>query len=150
MALGWGLSAVFLILALAALVLHFARRFALVREADEIANGAAPLNEADAVLVDAALAGTVEALLQSRRKLLDEMDQALAAGDRPGLKRIAHKAAGGFAMYGFGWAAAYCRAVEHDAVRGDAADLGRRVAAVRKYLGGVQIRYRNAGKMEGE
>jgi two-component system response regulator BaeR len=78
------------------------------------------------------------------------MDQALAAGDRVGLRRLAHKAAGGFAMYGFGWAAAQCRAIERDALPGDAADLGSRIAAVRSYLGGVQIRYRNAGTMEGE
>jgi two-component system response regulator BaeR len=113
-------------------------------------NGGAPLNEADAVLVDPVLAGAMEAFLKSRRKLLDEMDQALAAGDRVGLKRLAHKAAGGFAMYGFGWAAAQCRAIERDALPGDAADLGSRIAAVRSYLGGVQIRYRNAGTMEGE
>lgn len=113
-------------------------------------NGAAPLSEADVVLVNPVLAGAMKAFLESRRKLFDEMDQALAAGDRAGLKRLAHKAAGGFAMYGFGWAAAHCRAMERDAALGDAADLGRRVAAVRKHLGGVQIRYGNAGNMEGE
>ena len=115
-----------------------------------VENGGAPLDEADAVLVDPVLAGAVEAFLESRRKLLDEMDQALAAGDRPGLKRIAHKAAGGFAMYGFAWAATHCRAMERDALPGDAADLGRRVAAVRRHLGGVQIRYGNAGNVEGK
>jgi len=91
-----------------------------------------------------------EGFLETRRKFLAEMQEALAQDDRPALKRLAHKVAGGFAMYGFAWAATHCRAMERDALLGDAADLGRRLEAVRRHLGGVQISYRNAGNMEGE
>jgi CheY-like chemotaxis protein len=111
---------------------------------------AAPSGEADAVLLDPDLASMVEGFLETRRRFLAEMQEALAQDDRPALKRLAHKVAGGFAMYGFAWAATHCRTMERDALLGDAADLGRRLEAVRRHLGGVQIRYRNAGNMEGE
>jgi PAS domain S-box-containing protein len=108
----------------------------------------ARFNEADSVLLDPDLADTVAGFLDSRRKLLDEMPQALAKGDRAGFKRLAHKLTGGFALYGFGWAAAQCRAIEHDALEGDAADLGNRAAAVRAHLGSVEIRFRNGSNMD--
>jgi CheY-like chemotaxis protein len=103
----------------------------------------APLNEADAILLDPDLADTVAGFLDSRRQLLDEMPRTLAKGDRAGFKRLAHKLAGGFALYGFGWADSQCRAIEHDALEGEAADLGHRAAAVRAHLGSVEIRFKD-------
>jgi two-component system response regulator BaeR len=87
------------------------------------------------------LKATLPEFLGSRRELLDEMPAALAAGDRAHFKRCAHRLAGSFALYGFAWAAAQCRAIEHDAPGCDQRDLEARVAAVRAHLDRVIIEY---------
>jgi DNA-binding response OmpR family regulator len=101
----------------------------------------AEASAADAVLVDEDLKATVPDFLRSRRELLDEMPAALAAGDRAHFRRCAHRLAGSFALYRFAWAAAQCRALEHDAQDGDQRDLEARVAAVRAHLDRVAIEY---------
>jgi HPt (histidine-containing phosphotransfer) domain-containing protein len=57
------------------------------------------------------------------------------------LRRCAHRLAGSFALYGFAWAAAQCRALEHDAQDGGQRSLEERVAAVRAHLDCVTIDY---------
>jgi PAS domain S-box-containing protein len=93
------------------------------------------------VLVDEDLKAMLPEFLRSRRELLDEMPAALAAGDRTHLRRCAHRLAGSFALYGFAWAAAQCRALEHDAQDGGERSLEERVAAVRAHLDCVTIDY---------
>ena len=85
--------------------------------------GGAPLPESaaeDPVELDPDLEASLPAFFTSRRKALDEMPAALGADDRPRFKRLAHKLGGSFTLYGFRWAAAQCRALERDAVAGDA------------------------------
>ena len=96
---------------------------------------------ADTVRVDEDLKATLPDFLRSRGELLDEMPAALSAGDRTHFKRCAHRLAGSFALYGFAWAAAQCRAIEHDAQEGERRDLEQRVAAVRAYLDRVTVEY---------
>jgi CheY-like chemotaxis protein/HPt (histidine-containing phosphotransfer) domain-containing protein len=107
-----------------------------------------PAEESDAVLIDPDLEASLAGFLESRRKLLDEMPEALAANDRAAFSRLAHKLAGGFALYGFGWAAQRCRALERDADKGDAKKLRKGVAAVCAHLSGASIRIKNGVKME--
>jgi CheY-like chemotaxis protein len=105
---------------------------------------AADSSAADAVEVDADLEAALPAFLASRREALQELAQALAGGERAAAKRLAHKLAGSFSLYGFRWAAAQCKALERAAPAGDAAELGRAAAAVREHLDTVQVRLRAA------
>jgi PAS domain S-box-containing protein len=97
------------------------------------------LLDADAVAVDPDLRASLPAFLESRRRMLEEMPQALAGGDRERFRRLAHKLAGSFVLYGFAWAAAQCRELERAAAGGDAQDLSRRAAAVRAHLDAVNL-----------
>jgi len=97
-------------------------------------------HEKDPVDLDADLRATLPDFLRSRREALDELPQALAAGDREKFRRLAHKLAGSFALYGFKWAGAQCRALQDAAAQGEAADLSRRVSALRTHLDKVEIR----------
>jgi PAS domain S-box-containing protein len=101
----------------------------------------AAASASDAVTIDADLGAALPEFLRSRRKLLDEMLGALAADDRPLFRRLAHRLAGSFALFGFAWAAAHCRAIEGDALAADPRDLEARTAAVLAHLGNVTIEY---------
>jgi len=96
---------------------------------------------ADPVIVEEDLRAALPEFLRSRRQLLDAMPAALATGDRENFRRLAHRLAGSFALYGFTWAAAQCRAIEADALSGDPADLEARAAAVRVRLDQTVIEY---------
>jgi CheY-like chemotaxis protein len=96
-------------------------------------------HEKDPVNLDADLRATLPDFLRSRREALDELPQALAAGDREKFRRLAHKLAGSFALYGFRWAGAQCRALQDASAQGEAADLARRVSALRAHLDKVVI-----------
>jgi len=102
--------------------------------------------EADEVVLDADLEAALPGFLASRREALDEMPRVLGAGDRPGFKRLAHRLAGSFALYGFRWAAAESKALERDA-DGDTGDLILRTAALRKHLDQVKIRVSTKGRI---
>ena len=107
-----------------------------------IASGGVPLGEAseeDAVSLDADLEPALPAFLSSRREALDEMPEALASGDREAFRRLAHRLAGSFALYGFKWASARSRELERDAATGDADDLAARAGAISRHLQHVKI-----------
>jgi PAS domain S-box-containing protein len=112
---------------------------ALAGAATPIKKAEAAAGEADPVRLDADLRATLPEFLRSRREALDELPQALAAGDRVKFRRLAHKLAGSFALYGFKWAGAQCRALQDAAAQGEVADLTRRVGAVREHLDKVVI-----------
>ena len=99
--------------------------------------------ETDAVELDADLEPTLANFLASRRALIDELPAALQA-DRARFKKLAHKLAGSFSLYGFRWAAAQCRALETAALEGHAGELARHVAAVRAHLETATIRVKPA------
>ena len=101
--------------------------------------GEGAAGEGDPVRLDADLRATLPDFLRSRREALDELPQALAAGDREKFRRLAHKLAGSFALYGFKWAGAQCRALQDASAQGEAADLARRVSALRSHLDKVVI-----------
>jgi len=92
------------------------------------------------VLLDPDLRASLPAFLDSRRRLLDEMPGSLAGGDRARFKRLAHKLAGSFVLYGFGWAAEQCKRLEREAESGAPDRLTTAVAAVRAHLDQVTIK----------
>ncbi len=100
------------------------------------------MNPADPVIVEAALRPAIPGFLASRRRLLDEMPAALAAGDRTLFKRLAHRIAGSCALYGFEWAAARADDLENGASTADPAELLARAAEIRAHLDSVAIDYR--------
>jgi CheY-like chemotaxis protein len=96
----------------------------------------------DAIELDPDLEGALPAFLVSRRQALDEMPQALDAGDRGRFKRLAHRLAGSFTLYGFRWAAEQCKALERAAASGESGELRNGAAAVRAHLDVVKVRVR--------
>jgi PAS domain S-box-containing protein len=80
--------------------------------------------------------------LASRRELVHEMTAALARDERETLRRCAHRLAGSFAMYGFGWAAERSREIELAAARIEAAELDTLVARLLTHLEDVEARLR--------
>jgi len=88
---------------------------------------------------DGELRASLPKFLASRRRLLDELAGALAANDRKSFRRVAHKLSGSFSLYGFGWAAEQCRALERYAAGGAAGALEKRVAEVRAHLDDVKM-----------
>jgi PAS domain S-box-containing protein len=101
---------------------------------------AAPTAPSDEILLDPDLEAALPGFLASRREALDEMARALEAGDREAFKRLAHRLAGSFALYGFKWAAIQAKALERDAAEGEAGELAARTAVIRGHLDTVYIR----------
>jgi PAS domain S-box-containing protein len=102
--------------------------------------GKAP-GPADPVEVDLDLRPTLPAFFVSRREALDEIAALLAKDDRAPARRLAHKLAGSFSLYGFKWAAGQCRLIERAAPLGDAAELNGRLDAVRRHLDSVRLNF---------
>ncbi len=90
--------------------------------------------EAEAVLVDPDLEAHLPAFVASRLAMVEELSRALAAGDRALARRTAHKLAGSFALYGFGWAAGEARRIHAEAEKGELAALAPRCAGLRRHL----------------
>ena len=90
--------------------------------------------------LDADLEAALPGFLASRRETLGEMAGALGAGDRARFRRLAHKLAGSFGLYGFRWAAEQCRALQKTATSADAGELARGTDAVRAHLDAVKVR----------
>ena len=95
----------------------------------------------DPVEVDVDLRPTLAAFFVSRRKTLDEIDVSLARGQRAAARRLAHKLAGSFSLYGFKWAAGQCRVLEQTAEGGDRDELTERIEFVRRHLESAQVRF---------
>jgi HPt (histidine-containing phosphotransfer) domain-containing protein len=68
------------------------------------------------------------------------MAQALAAGDRTQLRTVAHRAAGGLALFGFQWAAWQSRRISARAQEGGVQALQDDIARLREHLRSVLVR----------
>ena len=102
--------------------------------------GAGPDSPVD---VDPDLRAALPRFIETRAALVEELRTALAAGDREAARRHAHKLAGSFALYGFAWASAESRAVQHAAAEGDLAPLRERCEALRRHLDTFTLRHRD-------
>jgi CheY-like chemotaxis protein len=100
----------------------------------------ADVKPTDDVVLDADLEAALPGFLSSRREALEELPVVLAANDRETFRRIAHRLAGSFALYGFKWAAIEAKALERDAAEGNAEDLAAGAAKLLAHLESVKIR----------
>ena len=100
----------------------------------------APPSSAAAVCVDPELLQEVPAFLDSRRRMVDAMAGALATGDREQLRTVAHRAAGGLALFGFRWAASQSRGISARAAQADAQELATDIDLLRRHLDEVRVR----------
>jgi signal transduction histidine kinase/DNA-binding response OmpR family regulator len=91
------------------------------------------------VHVDTELLQEVAAFLHSRRQMVEDMASALAAGNRNGLRTVAHRAAGGLALFGFQWAAWQSRQISAAASEGEAGVLSQGIVRLREHLRDVQV-----------
>jgi len=103
------------------------------------AAGQPPLPGDSSVRVDAELRAEVPVFLASRMAMLDAMVAALAAADRAELHRIAHRAAGGLALFGFEWAAWQCRWISAQAATADPGELQQEIDRLRQHLATVAV-----------
>lgn len=134
-------------------------REALLALLHELASSAAPISEpaplapepvatppqpapaaVDAVVkVDPQLLDEVPAFLDSRRRMVEAMAAALAAGDRTQLRTLAHRAAGGLALFGFQWAAWQSRAISAHAPAAEPEHLREGIERLRQHLDQVRV-----------
>lgn len=86
-------------------------------KAQEPAAERAPAPEAEPpVLVPEDLRERLPDFLASRRALIEEARQALTRGELDAVRRVTHRLAGSFALYGYTWAAQGCLRIENTAV----------------------------------
>jgi len=88
----------------------------------------------DSVVIDPEVFGLLESFLPSRYQLLNEMDQAIAQGDREGLRRLAHQLGGSMDLYGFRWAADVCKGIETAAESIEIPSASAKVRDLRRHL----------------
>jgi CheY-like chemotaxis protein len=100
-----------------------------------------PARPEDAVYVDEDLREGLPSFLQSRREAVDSMMESCAAGDAAGVRQLAHRLSGSFALYGFRWAAGHCRLIEHEADSLSRDKIEERLALLRHHLGNVPVRF---------
>lgn len=93
----------------------------------------------DQVLVDAALLDETAPFLDSRRELVAAMRRAVGERDRTGLRSLAHQCGGGFAAWGFDWAAALCLRLERGAAQAGDAVLAQELDALERHLAQVRV-----------
>lgn len=110
----------------------------------------APAGDAGVVRVDPDLLPLLPQFLASREALLRQMREALrsladaqapdaARQARQALRELAHQAAGGLALYGFGWAAAQARQIEREAPQASAEALAALLEPLAQHLATVQV-----------
>ena len=97
---------------------------------------------ADPVPVAARLRNALPGFLESRRELVGRLEEALAAGDAAAARALAHKLAGGFALYGFRWAAEQGKLIERRAGGGALDGLAAMAAGLRRHLEAVRVEIR--------
>jgi signal transduction histidine kinase/DNA-binding NarL/FixJ family response regulator len=88
---------------------------------------------------DADIFAMLQKFFASRSVLLAELRAAIDAGDRAAAGRCAHKLAGSFALYGFTWAAAECRALQQDLARADESALLARCDQLQRHIESVRL-----------
>jgi CheY-like chemotaxis protein len=104
-------------------------------------------SEADLTPFDDDLRELLPAFLVSRRELVEDMVEAMQLGDRDRLRRLAHRLAGSFAMYGLAWGAGHCRDIELAADQIDPVDLFARADALQLHIDRLEARLRAAAEL---
>lgn len=103
----------------------------------------APEQAEDTVVsVDRDLLPEVASFLATRRDLLAQMQTAILARDHEMVRRLAHKLAGSFAVFGFEWAASTCKEIEKSAGTDPSGlvSIKAKAEAVSHHLDTVEVR----------
>lgn len=111
------------------------------------AAAAAPQTESDLPAIDEDLRELLPAFLASRRELVEDMIEAMQLGDRERVRRLAHRLAGSFAMYGLAWGAGHCGDIELAADAIDPGDLAARAQALMLHIGRLEAQLRTAAEL---
>ena len=91
-------------------------------------------------LVPRALESLIPTFLAQRRKDLEQLQQALEAGDFARLASLGHRMRGSSTSYGFPHIASLGRRIELEAKAGERSSLMRIVDEYRAFLANVRIR----------
>ena len=103
---------------------------------------AAPADGPDTpVRLDPDLRDALAGFLATRHESLDEMTRALQAGEREAVRRLAHRLAGSFALYGFRWAARASAEIERGADALSADELHGRIDELHAHLRTADVRF---------
>ena len=105
----------------------------------------APAGMHDPVVADPDVEPVLADFMASRRGLLVAMVEAMDAGDRGEVRRIAHQLAGSFSLYGFAWAGEQSRWIEKNFSDVPAGEFGQRARQLREHLETVEVRFGGPG-----
>jgi CheY-like chemotaxis protein/signal transduction histidine kinase len=100
-----------------------------------------PAQVEDPVCVDIDLRDSLPSFLQSRREAIDDMTEAVTAGNIAGLQQLAHRLAGSFALYGFRWASGHCQYIERESENLDQETIENYLTLLRQHLTNVPVRF---------
>ena len=98
----------------------------------------------DPVDADPDLQPLLQDFLASRQRLVAQLLQALAAGERAEVRRLAHQLAGSFGLYGFEWASERSRWLEREWEGAELAAMQHVAQQLRRHLDTVRVRYASA------
>ncbi|MDB5873143.1 MAG: hypothetical protein JWQ07_2585 [Ramlibacter sp.] len=98
----------------------------------------------DPVVLDPDIEPVLADFIESRRGLIQGMEQAMLGGDRGEVRRLAHQLAGSFGLYGFHWASDQSRAIERDFSQIEPDHLSRLARQLCAHLDSVEIRFADA------
>ncbi|CAK0759862.1 histidine kinase [Gammaproteobacteria bacterium] len=112
--------------------------FSLLRSALDLATPE-PTADASCVRVDLDMSEEIPHFLHSRRILVADMRQALAAEDWESVRKLAHKLAGSLGMFGFEWASRTCKEIESAVLKGEFPLIAAKATAVARHLETVEI-----------
>jgi two-component system response regulator BaeR len=118
-------------------------RFEVKAQAEEPGRAGArpPLPGAEQpVCVPADLRERLPDFLASRRALIEEARQALERHELDAVRRLAHRLAGSFALYGYTWAAQGCLRIENAAVL-EPVQVASWLESLLRHLDGAPVRF---------
>jgi signal transduction histidine kinase/DNA-binding NarL/FixJ family response regulator len=100
------------------------------------------------VRMDSDLELALPGFLASRRALVEELALAIGEGRSEEARALAHKLAGGFALYGFSWASGHSRMIELRARDGALEGLMPEVVKLRRHLDHLRVEFRKRREEE--
>lgn len=101
----------------------------------------APVQAEDPVYVDIDLRDSLPSFLQSRREAIEQMTQALTAGNIVQVQQLAHRLAGSFALYGFRWASGHCQYIEREAEQLEPETIEQHLALLSRHLTDIPVHF---------
>ena len=91
------------------------------------------------IVLDEDLRDSLPSFIKSRLEAIAGMLKAVEDGDRDCLRKLAHRLAGSFTLYGFEWAGAHCRMIEVEAATLSAETIETHLLKLKRHLEDVRI-----------